>query len=156
MITLLEDSAGVLWAGNASGLFTFDGARWHGVADPALAGSTILALHESRDGSLWVATRSSVFRRARGQRGFALMDTVEIGSNAWQGFSEDAHGVVWISDFREGFRRVGAKPRAQRDAARLGRAAAARSPRQFLGGHARPGAVARPRRPARRARRWIS
>jgi signal transduction histidine kinase len=110
VITLLEDSAGVLWAGNASGLFTFDGARWHGVADPALAGSTILALHESRDGSLWVATRSSVFRRARGERGFALMETVEIGSNAWQGFSEDAHGVVWISDFREGFRRVGAKP----------------------------------------------
>jgi signal transduction histidine kinase/ligand-binding sensor domain-containing protein len=108
--TLLEDRAGVLWAGNASGLFTFDGTRWHAVTDPALAGSTVLALHEARDGSLWLATRSSVFRRAPGQVGFALMDTFDIASNAWQGFSEDADGVVWISDFREGFRRVGARP----------------------------------------------
>src|SRR5262245_55983332 len=28
VMTLLEDRAGVLWAGNASGLFTFDGERW--------------------------------------------------------------------------------------------------------------------------------
>src|SRR5688572_428931 len=116
--TLLEDRAGVLWAGNASGLFSFDGDRWHRVNDPAIAGSTVLALHESRDGSVWLATRSSVFRRQAGQPGFALMDTFDIASNAWQGFSEDAHGIVWISDFREGFRRVGAKP--SRSAAQRG------------------------------------
>jgi len=110
VVTLLEDRAGVLWAGNASGLFTFDGTRWHAVADPALAGSRVLAIHESRDGSLWIASRTSVFRRQAGQTAFVLMDTFDIASNAWQGFSEDAEGRVWISDFREGFRRVGAKP----------------------------------------------
>jgi signal transduction histidine kinase len=46
----------------------------------------------------------------RGEISFSLVDTFEIGSNAWQGFTEDAHGTVWISDFRQGFRRVGAKP----------------------------------------------
>jgi signal transduction histidine kinase/ligand-binding sensor domain-containing protein len=112
VITLLEDRDHVLWAGNASGLFTFDGDRWHQVTDPALAGSGVLALHQSRDGSVWVATRSSVFRRQAGGA-FALMDTFDIASNAWQGFSEDEHGTVWISDFREGFRRVGAKPSRQ-------------------------------------------
>ncbi|HET9268791.1 MAG TPA: two-component regulator propeller domain-containing protein [Vicinamibacterales bacterium] len=109
VITLLEDRDHVLWAGNASGLFRFDGDRWHQVTDRALAGSSVLALHQSRDGSVWVATRSSVFRRQAGGA-FTLMDTFEIASNAWQGFSEDDQGAVWISDFREGFRRVGAKP----------------------------------------------
>src|ERR1044071_1518334 len=47
VMTLLEDRAGVLWAGNASGLFTFDGDRWHQVHDPVLAGSRVLAIHES-------------------------------------------------------------------------------------------------------------
>jgi signal transduction histidine kinase len=110
VVALIEDRAGMLWAGNASGLFTFDGERWHLVQDPALARSAVLALHEARDGSLWVATRTSVYRRQAGESGFALVDTFEIASNAWQGFSEDAEGVVWISDFREGFRRVGAGP----------------------------------------------
>jgi ligand-binding sensor domain-containing protein len=110
VVALIEDHAGVLWAGNASGLSTFDGEQWHAVHDPALAQSAVLALHESRDGSIWVATRTSVYRRRAGESGFALVDTFEIASNAWQGFSEDADGVVWISDFREGFRRVGATP----------------------------------------------
>ena len=110
VVTLLEDHAGMLWAGNASGLFTFDGARWHQVIDPTLAGARILAIHESRDGGLWVASRNSVFHRRPGASGFALVDTFDIASNAWQGFSEDAEGRVWISDFREGFRRVGAAP----------------------------------------------
>ena len=110
VVTLLEDRAGVLWAGNASGLFTFDGDRWHAVTDPVLAGSRVLALHQSLDGSLWVASRTSVFRRKAGQSGFVLVDTFDIASNAWQGFSEDANGAVWISDFREGFRRVGVAP----------------------------------------------
>jgi hypothetical protein len=80
------------------------------VTDPALAGSRVLAIHESRDGSLWIASRTSVFRRKAGATAFVLMDTFDIASNAWQGFSEDAEGRVWISDFREGFRRVGTKP----------------------------------------------
>jgi len=110
VVTLLEDRAHLLWAGNGAGLFTFDGTRWHRVSDPALDGSSVLALHESRDGSFWVATRSSVFRRRAGEAAFALMDTFEIASNVWQSLSEDAEGGVWISDFREGFRRVGARP----------------------------------------------
>jgi ligand-binding sensor domain-containing protein len=110
VMTLLEDRAGVLWAGNASGLFRFDGSWWHAVADPTLAGSRVLAIHESRNGSLWIASRTSVFRRKAGETGFVLVDTFDIASNAWQGFSEDAEGRVWISDFREGFRLVGARP----------------------------------------------
>ena len=110
VMTLLEDRAGVLWAGNASGLFRFDGGRWHAVTDPTLAGSRVLAIHESSNGSLWIASRTSVFRRKAGDTAFVLMDTFDIASNAWQGFSEDAEGRVWISDFREGFRRVGTKP----------------------------------------------
>lgn len=110
VVTLLEDRAGVVWAGNASGLFRFDGDRWHKVDEPAFAGSPVLALHQARDGAMWAATRASVFRRAPGQAQFELMDTFEVASNAWQGFTEDGDGGIWISDFQQGFRRVGAEP----------------------------------------------
>jgi len=60
VVTLLEDHQGVLWAGNASGLFTFDGARWHQVIDPTLEGARILAIHESRDGGVWEIGRAHV------------------------------------------------------------------------------------------------
>src|SRR5690606_2046348 len=42
---------------------------------------------------------------------FELMDTFEVASNAWQGFTEDTDGGIWISDFQQGFRRVGVEPR---------------------------------------------
>ena len=107
-MAILEDRHGVMWTGNRAGLFKFDGARWHAVNDvPGLTGNSVMALHESRDGRLWASTREAVFRREREGAPFVQVDTLYVASNAWQGFSEDADGVVWISDFSEGYRRVG-------------------------------------------------
>ena len=36
---------------------------------------------------------------------------IAFSSNVWQGFSEDADGNVWISDFNEGFRFPERRPR---------------------------------------------
>ena len=53
--------------------------------------------------SLGRDVRASVFRRRPGESRFLQVDTFEVASNAWQDFSEDAEGVVYISDFRDGF-----------------------------------------------------
>jgi signal transduction histidine kinase/ligand-binding sensor domain-containing protein len=115
-MAILEDSHGVVWTGNRAGLFRFDGKRWQAIDDvPGLTGTSVMALHESRDGRLWASTREAVFRRDRADAPFEQVDTLYLASNAWQGFSEDANGVVWISDFTEGFRPVGEpRPRTPR------------------------------------------
>ena len=109
VLALLQDHTGGLWAANATGLYTFDGERWAPAAGIPDTGA-VLALHESRDGRLWVATRTAVFRRDGEGSPFVRVDTLEVASNIWQSFSEDADGAVYISDFRQGFRRVGDPP----------------------------------------------
>jgi signal transduction histidine kinase/ligand-binding sensor domain-containing protein len=111
-LCLLEDRTGVLWAGTSRGFFRFSGNRWQPVTgQPALLDGTgvvasVLALHEARDGSLWAATRSAVVRRSPGAAQFERIREIRVSSNVWQGFAEDDDGVVWISDFSEGFRRA--------------------------------------------------
>ena len=110
-MTLLEDRDGVMWAGTRAGLYSFDGARWRLVGTPGLTGTGVMAAFQSRDGRLWAATRDAVFQRERAGAPFVQVDTLTLASQAWQGFSEDADGGVWVTDFTEGFRRVREKPR---------------------------------------------
>jgi signal transduction histidine kinase/ligand-binding sensor domain-containing protein len=107
-MTIVEDHANVMWVGTRAGLFWLDGKRWRPVENvPGLSGRSVIALYETTDGRLWASTREAVFRRDRDAASFVQIDTLDVASNAWQGFSQDAAGVVWISDFTEGFRRVG-------------------------------------------------
>lgn len=108
--SLLEDRSGTMWAGTGRGLLRFDGRRWHH-ADLAskFSGSPVLAMHMDRAGQFWVATRDAVFRRAAAGERFEQVELIGLSSNIWQAFSEDEDGNVWISDFREGFRRVAAR-----------------------------------------------
>ena len=110
--TLFEDRSGHVWLGSNVGLFRFDGKRWQRDPTPALETGPILAIHESRDGRLWIATRSAVFRRDDEGAPIVQVDSVEVASNAWQGLSEDEAGVMWITDLRQGFRRVGERSAA--------------------------------------------
>jgi ligand-binding sensor domain-containing protein/signal transduction histidine kinase len=105
--SLLEQRDGTIWAGSSRGLFRFDGQRWFKTPqDSGLDGEAVLAMHEDRAGRFWIATRQAVFRSARAGARFERVDVIQLSSNIWQAFSEDASGVVWISDFRDGFRRA--------------------------------------------------
>ncbi|HEX5108761.1 MAG TPA: two-component regulator propeller domain-containing protein [Vicinamibacterales bacterium] len=105
--SLLEDRTGTIWAGTGRGLLRFDGRRWqHADIESPFAGRAVLAMHVDRAGRFWVATRDAVFRRGAAGGRFEQVEVIGLSSNIWQAFSEDDEGGVWISDFREGFRRV--------------------------------------------------
>src|SRR5262245_13036084 len=105
--SLLEDRSGTIWAGTGRGLLRFDGERWqHADVESPFSGRAVLAMHVDRAGRFWVATRDAVFRRGGAGERFEQVELIGLSSNIWQAFSEDEDGGVWISDFREGFRRV--------------------------------------------------
>jgi signal transduction histidine kinase/ligand-binding sensor domain-containing protein len=103
--SLLEDRDGIIWAGTSRGLFRFDGQRWQAAG---LGDRAVVALHQDRLGRIWVAAREAVLRRETPGDRFEPVHDIELSSNIWQAFSEDSSGGVWISDFREGFRRIDA------------------------------------------------
>jgi ligand-binding sensor domain-containing protein/signal transduction histidine kinase len=104
-LSLLEDHEGAIWAGTIQGLFRRAGGEWTrvGPAD-GLGEGSVPAIYEDRQRRVWVATLNGVFRKDSGQDRFHQVDVITLSSNVWQGFSEDADGTVWISDFNEGFR----------------------------------------------------
>ena len=111
-LSLLEDHDGTIWAGTIQGLFRRQGDGWHkfGQQD-GLGEGSVTAIHEDRQRRVWVATLTGVFRKDPGHDRFEQIDVITVSSNVWQGFSEDAAGTVWISDFSEGFRVPGTTAR---------------------------------------------
>jgi signal transduction histidine kinase len=71
----------------------------------------VTAIYEDRQRRVWVATLTGVFRKDPGRDRFEQVDVITMSSNVWQGFSEDAAGRVWISDFNEGFKIPGTADR---------------------------------------------
>ena len=112
VVSLLEDRTGAIWAGTLSGLYRFDGTRWQKVNLGSDADAeSVIAVHEDRDGQLWAATPAAVFRRPSPDAAFVLVEQLEISSNVYSSFSADKSGALWMSDFRDGFRRLGDRPR---------------------------------------------
>src|SRR5688572_25433339 len=104
-LSLLEDHEGAIWAGTIQGLFRRAGGGWERVGpEDGLGEGSVPAIYEDRQRRVWVATLNGVFRKEPGQDRFEQLDVITLSSNVWQGFSEDAAGKVWISDFNEGFR----------------------------------------------------
>src|SRR5262249_29534855 len=119
--SLLEDHEGTVWAGTFQGLFRFRDGRWQESGQPeGLPYGSVLAVYEDRARRLWVATARAVFRRAPEHDRFEHVDDIDISSNVWQDFSEDANGTLWISDFRNGFRQVGQRALRARERLRRG------------------------------------
>ena len=173
IMVLLEDAAGTMWAGGDAGLFSLSGDRWvKWQADRGLPDAAVYAAYADSRGAFYVGTESGVFERLASEAAFrqiegsadtAALDVDDdtLGSRRSftedasgrvpatvgrfpRSFVEDASGRVLVNDWNTGFRAVGRTARSgHRAGQRPGLPAAARSAEEPLGGHDRPGAVAR-------------
>ncbi len=99
---LAEDHRGTIWAVSESALFRVDHDAWRPVP-LTLNGRriTVQRLFIGRDGSVWVATATGIFRWDRARDAFQQV----AAGFAWD-LHEDARGRLWRTDVVAGFRRL--------------------------------------------------
>lgn len=100
-----QDSAGTLWIGTLSGLYSLAGDRWaaYPAANGLPAGAVLSALTDAT-GSFFVGTPDAVFRRRAGSSSFERMVTRAVGSGTSQALCKDADGHIVTTDPLRGFR----------------------------------------------------
>lgn len=99
---VLVDSLQNTWAGSSSeGLFLFQSGQFVPAPGADILGSEILALFESKNGTLWVGSQNGLGRRA-GQ-GWKLFTTADglSGKNVCA-IAEDSRGDLWIGTENSG------------------------------------------------------
>lgn len=96
---LIQDRAGLIWMGTASGLDSFDGREFIHHAFPAGEDDYVRQLFQATDGTLWIGTESAVFRYNMD----ILPERVsEIPEALVTGFAEDRDGALWIATWGKG------------------------------------------------------
>ena len=96
---LIQDRAGLVWMGTASGLDSFDGREFIHHAFPAGEDDYVRQLFQATDGTLWIGTESAVFRYNMDN----LPERVpEIPEALVTGFAEDRDGALWIATWGKG------------------------------------------------------
>ena len=99
MITgFAEDRSGTLWAAaTRDGLLRFDGTRWQRVGDDwDFPGPRADAVLSTADGTLWVATESTLVYLPPGEHRFRRSGVVLGGSHA--SLAQAPDGRLWLSD----------------------------------------------------------
>jgi len=106
--TIVQTSDGYLWIGTEEGLVRFDGIRFV-VTDtrnaPALRSPFVMALHEDRDGTLWIGTYGGGVARLRNGRVEAFRPDL-LGSERIREFHETPDGILFIATAGGGVLRV--------------------------------------------------
>ena len=103
---LLEDGMGYIWCGSEEGLMRYDGYRFQVMGSqadgaPELHMERILYLYLDREGAVWIASSSKLYRYVhedRRFRSFPLEATTSEGiiGRDVEGIFETADGMTWI------------------------------------------------------------
>ncbi len=103
---MLQDAQGFMWFGTKDGLNQYDGIsfRWwkHDPKDSnSLPGNSITALHQAKDGRLWIGTESDGLAvldlASETIRRFSASDPSSISHNMIRGIVEDSAGHIWVA-----------------------------------------------------------
>lgn len=95
--SVLEDESGVVWMGTDKGIYRYASGRVTSEAAlNELAQKVILALHQTRDGALWLGAEDhGLFRWQQGQ--FCRFTRAEgLTHNTVRALHEDRNGNLWI------------------------------------------------------------
>ena len=97
---LAQTGDGYLWIGTSAGLVRFDGIRfvaWHAPGEPlSFATSEITALLAARDGTLWIAARTSPVRQILSHWTGRQLVNIPVESTGIWSIAESRSGAVWI------------------------------------------------------------
>ncbi len=118
---IVDDGVGGLWVGRDRGLYHLSKGISHteqlpaGGHDPlALTSGAVQALLLHRDGALWAATSSGLFREAKGDHAFVAVTLPGGGAAAIRALLEDRTGRVWVGTQGSGTYTVSADGSAAR------------------------------------------
>lgn len=102
---ITEDAEGGMWAGDADGVYRLVGDRWTRVgAEAGLPNERGDSGYIDSRGTLFVGTRTGLFKRAKGQTTF---ERVETPDDYVRSMIEDENGLLWVTDPIIGFRPAG-------------------------------------------------
>jgi diguanylate cyclase (GGDEF)-like protein len=104
---IAQDSQGMMWFGTQDGLNQFDGYSFnifkHDPLDPgSLSHNFIWALHQARDGSLWIGTEGGGLERWNPIDDSFFhyrhdpADQRTIGNDIVRSIAEDSEGLLWV------------------------------------------------------------
>jgi signal transduction histidine kinase/ligand-binding sensor domain-containing protein len=98
--SIAQTEDGYLWIGTSAGLVRFDGIRlipWDAPGEPsAFSSSEITALLGSRDGSIWIAARTSRTKQNLSHWTSQQLVNIPVESTGIWSILESRSGAVWI------------------------------------------------------------
>ncbi len=98
VLSLAQDGAGYIWAGSESGLYRYDGTRFHlmAAAEGLSCATEVHALHVAADGALWANLCSQIFR-FDGKRFYPVTGLAGGMLSGTQRMAGDAQGHVLVA-----------------------------------------------------------
>ncbi|MGE0359812.1 MAG: two-component regulator propeller domain-containing protein [Vicinamibacterales bacterium] len=104
-MVVIEDLAGVIWAGGEKGLFSFADGRWQHVgAAQGLPEAAVYSAYVDQSGRFYVGTATGILRRQPGESSFTQLEVIDADTEEpteaglvgrfQRSFTEDAAGRV--------------------------------------------------------------
>ena len=118
---IMETREGTLWARGPGGLAMFRDDRWQQLDRPqgSFVEERVTSVFEDSRGHLWVGTPAGVFVRDAAGSEFRTFSTA---LKSVLSFGEDAEGSIWVTDPRQGARKLAAPDSSVAAASPLGTA----------------------------------
>ena len=113
IVSVLQDSEGMLWVGTSTGLARYDGVSFnvftHNEADSLSLTDNFLAnaaLKEDKEGNVWAGTRNGLSRWNRSSGSFTRFlvneDSTDVSGNYISALHVTPSGVVWVGTLKGG------------------------------------------------------
>jgi signal transduction histidine kinase/ligand-binding sensor domain-containing protein/DNA-binding response OmpR family regulator len=94
-LSVLEDRQGSMWIGTVRGLNRLKDGVLTSYGDRPMLGGRVRAIHEARDGALWLTVDKSIVRFENGRVTFRLTET-DLPGEMVSSIQEDRAGALWF------------------------------------------------------------